>query len=125
MSTVQMNLRIDPTLKREGDEALAQAGYTPTQAVRALWDFAARHRNRPSEIREALSFGEANPSEEELDEEVKRKLEIVEYGANIGRNFLKSMGLTDDQIDRMPVNDTPYAELREQSLIERYGLDLS
>ena len=38
---VQMNTRIDADLKRRGDEALKRAGFTPSQAIRALWEYAA------------------------------------------------------------------------------------
>ena len=40
----QVNARIDATLKATGDAGLAAAGYTPTQAVRALWALASRSR---------------------------------------------------------------------------------
>ena len=38
----QVNARIDAKLKATGDAGLAAAGYTPTQAVRALWALATR-----------------------------------------------------------------------------------
>lgn len=58
----QMNTRIDRTLKERGDAALARAGFTPSQAVRALWKFAAEHE--PKEI-EVLLRGEEEPGEAE------------------------------------------------------------
>lgn len=59
---IQMNTRIDRTLKERGDAALARAGFTPSQAVRALWKFAAEHE--PKEI-EVLLRGEEEPGEAE------------------------------------------------------------
>lgn len=58
----QMNTRIDRKLKERGDAALARAGFTPSQAVRALWKFAAEHE--PKEI-EVLLRGEEEPGEVE------------------------------------------------------------
>lgn len=44
MAAVQMNTRIDATLKAEGDAAFAELGYSPSEAVRLVWGFAARNR---------------------------------------------------------------------------------
>ena len=51
---VQMNTRIDRALKERGDEALARAGYSPSHAVRKLWERAAAHAQDPRAIRELL-----------------------------------------------------------------------
>lgn len=41
--SVQINVRIEESLKTAGDEAFAQASSSPSQAVRWLWAFAAAH----------------------------------------------------------------------------------
>ena len=46
-ATVQLNTRIDPKLKRSGDAVFARGGFTPSDAVRALWTYAARHQEIP------------------------------------------------------------------------------
>ncbi|SCH80791.1 addiction module antitoxin%2C RelB/DinJ family [uncultured Collinsella sp.] len=38
MAATQMNIRMDAALKESGNAALARLGYTPSQAVRALWE---------------------------------------------------------------------------------------
>lgn len=53
--TTQMNVRIDSTLKREGDEALASAGISPTEAVRALWERVVLERRDPARVREIVT----------------------------------------------------------------------
>lgn len=45
MAAVQMNTRIDSALKAAGDEAFAELGYSPSEAVRLIWGFAARNRH--------------------------------------------------------------------------------
>lgn len=40
--TAQINVRLDAKLKAAGDRALAEAGFTPSKAVRILWEKAAR-----------------------------------------------------------------------------------
>ena len=61
MDAVQMNVRIDRELKREGDAALATVGYTPSQAVRALWENAVRLRRNPDALRNYLAEQGATP----------------------------------------------------------------
>ena len=38
-ATQQMNIRIPSELKHEGDEALRRLGFTPSQAIRGLYEF--------------------------------------------------------------------------------------
>ena len=57
MGTVQMNTRMDAGLKKQGDAVLAEMGYTPSQAVRALWRFAVNNKDRPQQIHQVLADG--------------------------------------------------------------------
>ena len=54
-AATQMNVRIDSTLKREGDEALASAGISPTEAVRSLWERVVLERRDPARVREIVT----------------------------------------------------------------------
>ena len=59
---VQMNIRIDEQVKREGDEVFGSLGYSPTQVVRSVWEFAAAHRDAPEIVRWALEeVGDQSP----------------------------------------------------------------
>ena len=49
-SMTQINARIDPGLKAGGDAGLEAAGYTTTQAIRALWKPASRLRGKPERL---------------------------------------------------------------------------
>ena len=44
----QMNVRLETSLKTQGDAALAHAGYSPSQAARKLWALAAKLRHNPN-----------------------------------------------------------------------------
>ena len=59
MPSTQMNLRIDAQIKEQGDAALEQAGYSPTQAVRTIWEYAALHAHDPQAVRSLLQQAEA------------------------------------------------------------------
>ena len=62
-SRVQINTRVPAELKEQGDLALARAGYTPAQAVRALWEYAVVHIHEPQAIRNMLQEGSAEPED--------------------------------------------------------------
>ena len=107
---VQMNTRIPADLKEKGDRALERAGYTPSQAVRALWEFAARHAYEPSAVRGALG---------------ERKTKIVEKRANpfeewetTARRMYHDMGIAPDT----NVPEISYEELKELAYKERYDI---
>ena len=50
----QMNVRIDEQVKLLGDEVFAGLGFTPSQVVRRVWEFAAAHREAPDIVLAAL-----------------------------------------------------------------------
>lgn len=116
-ASVQMNTRIDRELKREGDSVLEQAGLTPTEAVRCLYELALRYRDRPQELRELL----APSSQEERaarEAELERRLRVAQEGATMCQRFYDEHGITPDPI----MANMPYDELRELALMEEYGL---
>lgn len=49
-----INVRISTALKKRGDEVLAKAGGSPSQAIRALWTEMARTRSVPDFILQDL-----------------------------------------------------------------------
>ena len=123
MSTemMQMNTRISRSLKERGDEALERAGYSPSQAVRKLWDFAARHLHNPQAIQNLLdAVDEGNQAE--LDEERARKREITIRGANIMAEAYERQGIKPSDWTM----NASYEEMRDYALLERLrerGLD--
>ncbi len=73
MDATQMNLRIDSQVKERGDAVLMEAGYSPTQAVRAIWTFAAAHAHEPQVVRDLLHQAEIeHDPEREARIEAKR-----------------------------------------------------
>ena len=55
--TAQINVRIERSLKEEGDAALAEAGLSPTQVVRDLWSKLAQRGTAIDQVVEALGTG--------------------------------------------------------------------
>lgn len=110
-ATVQLNARMNKSLKESGDEALALIGFSPTQAVRALWEKASR-RGRDLEEVEALLRGvDGAWAAESSDEDLEESWSIVErtmasYGIDYG-DYKRP--------DSMPSDE----ELLERALYER------
>ena len=76
MSTemAQMNTRISRSLKERGDAALEKAGMTPSQAVRKLWDFAARNSHNPQIIQSLFDTEDEAEKREAEEERARRSL---------------------------------------------------
>lgn len=106
----QMNTRIDRRLKERGDAALARAGFTPSQAVRALWEFAAEHEYEPEVIEQALSPNQSQNVKR--DETIAVKLQDLEdiqkACSELLKNIKQRTGMTS-----LPLETLPYKELRD------------
>ena len=79
-ATIQLNVRMNRSLKESGDDALTTIGLSPTQAVRALWEKAAKRGKDLDEVAALLlpkpkTTGEA-PS---LDSSARLREEINEF----------------------------------------------
>ena len=59
-AAAQLNVRIDPTLKKSGDSVLARNKLTPSDAVRGLWGYLARHQTVPAFLNEPGATDEAD-----------------------------------------------------------------
>ena len=92
--TSQVNARIDSTLKESGDRALASIGYTPTRAVRVLWDFCSKTAHDKKRLKSTFDLLEGANSETEQDDEVQMRIELVKEGPRIFERALEEMGVT-------------------------------
>lgn len=110
---VQMNTRIDAETKRDGDRAFAQAGYSATQVVRMVWEFAARNAHDTAAVRSLLESLREPAADQEAQRMVKR--EAVRNSGVLVDGLLEEHGLTPSG----PYEPLPYAELREMALLER------
>ena len=109
---VQMNTRIDADLKQRGDEALKRAGFTPSQAIRALWEYAADHALEPKAIRSALEGDEDVLARKKQEAEGHK---AYEEGLALAKRFAEKTGV--------PLNfdyEMDEQEMLEQALYERF-----
>ena len=115
MSTAQINARIDSAVKESGDRALANAGYSPTRAIRALWEFAGKNGHDAKRLRDLLAELEGNSSGSDIDAEAYRRMELAKNGPRIIERALEEMG-----IENHEPSGLSYDELREQAYLEKW-----
>lgn len=111
MATAQINARIDSEAKALGDRGLESIGYTPTNAIRALWKYVGENLHDPKKLRALFEQLEGNSPQKKTEKEI---LEEVEEGPLIYERALREMGIV-----AIEPFDTPYEELLEQALIEK------
>ena len=117
----QINARIDANLKVSGDAALAEAGLTPTKAIRSMWGLFSSLADQPEKIRELVS-GQQAESSSAARVERDRKLALAREGSQIVARSLASRGISVPE----DLEELSYDELRDQVLLERLrerGLD--
>ena len=109
MAATQMNIRMDAALKESGNAALARLGYTPSQAIRALWEGITLQGALPPALVRALNSNGDMPSRQEDPTEMEST-----SGAEIVSSFYRRLGI--DEPSSTPVD---YAELREMAADEQ------
>lgn len=105
---VQMNVRMDRDLKTRGDAALADIGFSPSEAVRALWVRVAQRGADAAAVQQLLSDGAATsrPAAGKIGvtPEVERRLKLIEGSAGLVQKMLADAG----DSPTPPLDDKPY-----------------
>lgn len=112
----QMNIRIDSTLKAEGDSVFASLGMSPSEAVRALYEAAVRYRYDSTTLQ---SFLTGKASEEAVESFAENpKLKLAEEGRKIVERGRRELGISEEAMQRVWATTTD-EELLEQAMYER------
>lgn len=109
-STAQINVRLDRALKTAGDEALAEAGISPSEAVRALWDKLAK-RGESLEALKRLLF---SPEQTDLADDEQNPLTD---GWQIADKFYATCGSSLGGTTR----DVAWQDLYAEAMDEHYA----
>ena len=112
-NVIQMNTRIEQSLKREGDAALSLIGLNPSQAVRALWRKAAR---RGEDLQQVAQLLEADGAQSAQGGEAQAALAA---GWELMDDFVASRGWTMRESDALAGDDELLEEFWEERLGER------
>lgn len=112
-ATAQMNVRIDPQLKAEGDRILAEHGLTPSRVIRSLYRSLTSGGERAEKAIEAIV--EPDPHEQGRRAEAERKLRGVREVQSMIAAFRNEAGITDRTV---PLLDDK--TLLEEAIVSRY-----
>lgn len=107
----QMNTRIDASLKEAGDAVLARLGYSPSAAVRGLWQFVVDHQDDAASVREVISPGAATA----LSDEAARKASAIASLRSLYAQTAQDLGISGNGGVDLPSWD----DLREDWYDER------
>lgn len=106
----QMNVRISARLKQTGDDALLSIGFTPTKAVRTLWNYAAQRGEALEEVKQFLTKAESGLTQAEAASSV------LQAGWRIIPDGLSSLGISAETMAQVVQDD---AEIIEAARLER------
>ncbi len=104
MQSGQLNVRMSESLRIEGNLALEAAGWTPSQAVRVIWQFAAAHKDKPAEVDSALRRMVEPQSTGKAE-----KRALIEEGSTIVMRGMKDLGIVPSE----KIANATYEELRD------------
>lgn len=102
----QMNIRIDESLKKQGDKVFSQHNLTPSAVVRAVWQYAAETGEIPEFIYN---------KDQKYDQEKAKKLELVDNGFGL---VARSLGISLPLIDNL--SDEALRDLVYQEKLNEY-----
>lgn len=117
-ATAQINVRLNPALKQRGDEGLSGAGLSSSQAIRALWELAARNADNPKAIQRALFPERAEAQEADLSAAQRCRTEAIGKGARVVEDAYRAMGVI---LAPSSTTGLSYDELRDLAYQERCG----
>lgn len=119
MALAQMNTRLDAKLKERGDRVFARRGYTPSQVVRAVWEYADVYGDVPPFMREKASGDQ--------DNERTRRLRRVQEGFGLATRAAQELAVYPASLEN-PLGGKTWSELRDEfydrrfdDLLERMG----
>lgn len=115
----QFNTRMEKQLKQAGDSVLKDAGFTPSQAVRALWRLAVNNSNNPKAIKELLEDASATPARLESDLETERKLQALRDGKKRMQAAFEELGLASEPLPAFALD--PYETLKEDFVLDHHS----
>lgn len=109
----QMNTRIDAALKEAGDAVLARLGYSPSAAVRGLWQFVVDHQDDAASVRKVIAPDAATA----LSDEAARKASAITGLRSLYAQTAHELGIPGNGGVDVPSWD----DLREDWYDERLG----
>lgn len=101
-AAIQLNTRIDRTLKQGGDAVFARCGLKASDVVRAVWKYAADHQVPPDCVLDDKREG---------CDEAARKLKLAEEGCGLAARM--AAGRFGHDVAVLP-DERPWSEVRDE-----------
>mgnify|MGYP000441189394 CR=1 FL=1 len=115
MAAAQMNIRMDASLKSSGNAAIAKLGFTPSQVVRALWEYIVVQGALPTALASSLRAADSEQAASS-DSDAAR----TDEGAALVSTFYQTIGI--EEPARGGVNYDELRELAATEQLEKWGL---
>lgn len=115
MVAAQMNIRMDASLKSSGNAAIAKLGFTPSQVVRALWEYIVVQGTLPTALASSL---QAAKSEQAVSDESNTGQ--PDEGAALVSTFYQITGIEEPARGGIDYNEL--RELAAANQLEKWGL---
>ena len=116
MPNAQMNFRIDAELKRRGDERFARLGCTPSDAMRRLYEVAARYDDGSEALLQSL-IGSEVEEDSAMSEGEKRAQAVTDFLSSL-QEQREALGIPPSASSR-PLTDEDLDELLYEAKIGR------
>lgn len=113
MSAVQMNIRMDSALKTSGNAVIAELGYTPSQVVRALWEFATVQGTLPPALTRLLRDDRGVNATDGTPDRASEGTALVS-------SFYRQVGI--EEPADSPIDYDELRELAAAEQLEKWGL---
>lgn len=110
----QMNIRISPKLKKEGDSVLARLGLSPSEGIRRIYEFLVRNQNNKKALDAIVGI------EEEATERERRRQELLDFPNRVRREY-EALGI---DLKKSRLTTATKEDLREmyiEALMDRYA----
>ena len=111
MAMTQMNTRIDAELKQRGDAVFSKLGLTPSEVVRAVWEYADEHGDAPAVVARALH----SPRGDAVLLDVAFRLAIADEASHLVARYRQAREAS--PLDALEAID--YRSLREEAWAEK------
>lgn len=115
MPNAQMNFRIDAELKKRGDERFARLGVTPSDAMRRLYECAARYDDESEEVLALLLKPEGLTPQEEGEQ---RAQAVDDFLASLQAQR-EAMGIPSGTPTSYPTTNAEIMECVVEELMEK------
>lgn len=116
MTTAQINVRLDARRKEAGDAALREAGISPSEIVRALWNKVAQRGQALQDVMDVLYASE----NDDRTRERERKLALVDAMANGFEAFTNANGVNFGAMEPAQRNSIDWHDAVWQERVEKW-----